>query len=139
MKYVVASILIALAAFVAIPSLHTAMLRSEQKRTMADMRTIATAWEARAEQRNTYLVGRPGKVSSEELRRALEPKYVKRMPRTDGWGNPFQLSSTDAEYTIRSIGSDHRADAKIIPGPNTDFARDIVYSNGSFVSYPEGI
>src|SRR5438270_13990627 len=39
---------IGILAAIAIPNLLTAMQRSKQKRTMADMRTIATAWEARA-------------------------------------------------------------------------------------------
>ena len=40
--------IIGILAAIAIPNLLTAMQRSKQKRTMADMRTIATAWEARA-------------------------------------------------------------------------------------------
>ncbi|HMC21457.1 MAG TPA: prepilin-type N-terminal cleavage/methylation domain-containing protein, partial [Thermoanaerobaculia bacterium] len=39
--------IIGILAAIAIPNLLTAMQRSKQKRTMADMRTIATAWEAR--------------------------------------------------------------------------------------------
>src|SRR5438094_4453816 len=103
MKYVVAAVLLALAA-IAIPNLHTAMQRSDQKRTMADMRTIATAWEARATDRNTYLVGRPGIVAYDDLHRALEPKYVKQLPRDDGWDNPFVFAANDQEYSIRAIG-----------------------------------
>src|SRR5205814_4490670 len=41
-------------AAIAIPNLLTAMQRSKQKRTMADLRTIATAWEARATDLNKY-------------------------------------------------------------------------------------
>ena len=44
--FVVVAIIGILAA-IAIPNLLTAMQRSEQKRTMADIRTIATAIEAR--------------------------------------------------------------------------------------------
>ena len=138
MKYLVAAILIALAS-IAWPNLHVAMQRSDQKRTMADMRSIGTAWEARATDRNTYVVMRDGNVSYGELRRALEPKYIKQLPRTDGWDNPFLFQSTETEYSIRAIGSDYRLDAKLVPGPTTDFARDIVYSNGTFVAYPEGL
>lgn len=137
MKYVIAAVLL-LFAIIAIPNLLLAMQRSDQKRTMADMRTIATAWEARATDRNTYLVGRPGNVSYEDLRRVLEPKYVRDLPRTDGWGNPFQFIGKDQEYSIRALGSDHRMDAKPVPGAITDFARDIIYTNGTFVTYPEG-
>jgi type II secretory pathway pseudopilin PulG len=138
MKYLIAAILIAVAA-ITWPNLHVAMERSDQKRTLADMRSIATAWEARATDCNTYVVTRDRNVSYEELRRALEPKYITQLPRTDGWGNPFLFQSTDEEYSIRAIGNDHRLDAKFVPGPTTDFARDIVYSNGTFTAYPEGL
>jgi hypothetical protein len=47
---------IAFFGFVAVPNLWRAKQRSAQKRTMADMRTIATAWEARATDTNTYAV-----------------------------------------------------------------------------------
>src|SRR5437763_1331013 len=46
--------IIGILAAIAIPNLLTAMQRSKQKRTMADMRTIATAWEARATDTNKY-------------------------------------------------------------------------------------
>ena len=46
--------IIGILAAIAIPNLLTAMQRSKQKRTMADIRTIATAWEARATDVNTY-------------------------------------------------------------------------------------
>src|SRR5881394_1459541 len=46
--------IIGILAAIAIPNLLTAMQRSKQKRTMADMRTIATAWEARATDVNRY-------------------------------------------------------------------------------------
>src|SRR4030095_4136755 len=46
--------IIGILAALAIPNLLTAMQRSKQKRTMADVRTIATAWEARATDLNKY-------------------------------------------------------------------------------------
>ncbi|HEX9163033.1 MAG TPA: prepilin-type N-terminal cleavage/methylation domain-containing protein, partial [Thermoanaerobaculia bacterium] len=46
--------IIGILAAIAIPNLLTAMQRAKQKRSMADMRTIATAWEARATDTNKY-------------------------------------------------------------------------------------
>src|SRR5688572_28301790 len=40
--------IIGILASVSIPNLLTALQRSRQKRTMADIRSLATAWEARA-------------------------------------------------------------------------------------------
>lgn len=126
-------------AAIAVPNLLTALNRSAQKRTMADMRTVATAWEARATDLNSYLVESEGKVPYERLQRALEPTYIKQLPRADGWGNPFEFTAGVQEYSVRATGNDARMDAKIVPGPTTDFARDIIYGNGTFVAYPEGI
>ena len=48
--------IIGILAAIAIPNLLTAMQRAKQKRTMADIRTIATAWEARATDVNLSLI-----------------------------------------------------------------------------------
>src|SRR4051812_43618027 len=141
-----------LLAWITVPNYLQARNRSNQKRTMADIRTIATAWEARATKTNSYSVGaarsprvsaRP--VTTAELARALEPTYIRKLPRADGWDTEFQFVTSDEEiagqaqtYTIRSLGSDRRHDgAANLTGSTTSFEDDIVYSNGSFVRYPE--
>jgi len=138
MKYVLAAMVLVLAA-IAVPNQRRARNRSAQKRTMADIRTVATAWEARATDRYSYLVGGEGRVPYERLRRALEPTYIKQLPRADGWGNPFEFTAREHEYSIRAMGSDDRMDDVTIAGPTTDFANDMLYANGTFVAYPEGI
>lgn len=133
-------------------NLRLAMNRSHQKRTMADIRTIATAWEGRATDLNSYTIGaRHGtspiqRVSTADLARALEPKYVRHMPRVDGWDNEFEFTMSDFDehgqaqsYAIRAIGSDHRADRIATLGATTDFAADIIYSDGTFTRFPEGV
>src|SRR5258707_13956492 len=85
--------IIGILAAIAIPNLLTAMQRSKQKRTMADMRTIATAWEARATDINHYNAA--GALTSfpsidaglSNLQQYLAPTYVKSFPAKDGWGN----------------------------------------------------
>jgi len=128
-------------AAVIVPHFRVAMQHSKQKRTMADLRTLATAWEARATDTHTYAVSarddRVVPVSAAELRRVLVPKYVRVMPEHDGWGNPFHLAASSQEYIIRSSGKDGLFDH--ILGATTSFDCDIVYSNGSFFEYPEGV
>src|SRR5437588_241704 len=114
MKYVVATVVVLLSIII-VPNLLRARDRSAQQRTEADIRTAASAWEARASDRNSYLVGRPGRVPYEDLRRVLEPTYVKHLPGADGLGTPFEFVGSDQEYSIRAYGSDHRRDATIIP------------------------
>lgn len=142
--------------WVVVPNLIVARNRSSQKRTMADMRSIAAAWEARATDVNSYSVrhSRLGRnphplgeetVTPAELAEALEPKYIRHLPRVDGWGSEFRFAVSDyddageaATYTIRSLGRDRRRDASPRPaGPTGSFEADIVYSNGSFTQYPE--
>ena len=53
--------------------------RHPWKRTMSDIRTIATAVEAFATDENKY-------PQASELKKALEPTYVKELPVKDGWG-----------------------------------------------------
>src|SRR5438445_6663728 len=80
--------IIGILAAIAIPNLLTAMQRSKQKRTMADIRTIATAWEARATDLNKYnaagLTLPTNSVSIDNLTSFLAPTYVKTFPQKDG-------------------------------------------------------
>ncbi len=134
-------ILAAIAA-IAIPNLHTAMGRSKQNHTVADIRSIATAWEARATDVNTYDVTshRPAAmtpVGLRDLRHALIPSYIKEVPARDGWNHPLQFATNGHDYFIHSSGADSQFDRYL--GPTTSFDCDIVYSNGTFLEYPEGL
>ncbi|MGZ8797146.1 MAG: hypothetical protein ACXW2F_07350 [Thermoanaerobaculia bacterium] len=149
-------------ACVAVPNLLVARNRSRQKRTMADMRTISTAWEARASDLKSYTVDPDPRdstakdlsdfatlhrVSSADLKRALVPKYLKEFPARDGWGNEIEfstgdyLSKRDAQlYVIRSLGSDHIAYAgEYKSRAVTKFEEDLVFTNGTFLQFPEGV
>jgi hypothetical protein len=131
-------------------NLSEAVQRSKQKRTMAEMRTIATAWEARATDLNRYnaagAVTLPGvAVSAEEVNRHLAPRYIKRVPALDAWGRPYTFhldvafagSRIAENYAIRSFGRDGKA-SPLVAGSTSDYDCDIVFSNGSFVVFPEG-
>jgi len=115
--------------------------RVAQLRSMADMRNIATAWEARATDTNSYSVDgvSDGEVSYAQLSNALAPTYIRRMPRDDGWGTPFVLrvSAGGQGYSIRSLGANKRFD-ETPQGETTSPDADILFVDGSFVSYPEG-
>ena len=85
--------IIGILAAIAIPNLLTAMQRSRQKRTMADMRTTASAMEARATDVNAYNAAgaaiewpdATADISLLETR--LTPTYIKRIPNYDGWSS----------------------------------------------------
>lgn len=134
--------------------------RSNVKRTMANIRTIATAWDAYAEEHRQYNVaggawvipGNPPSnlahvVTVDELKRILTPEIYnqKRSPWLDGWGNelrfaidaPFQRGAglPANTYAIRSGGRNGTFDDPIVQGVRMSFDDDIVFSNGVFISY----
>ncbi|MDP9362114.1 MAG: type II secretion system protein GspG [Acidobacteriota bacterium] len=118
---------------------------------MADLRTIATAWEARATDVNKYnaagactlpsVVMSPGTMDS-----ILSPTYIKVLPPKDGWGTPWEYRSdvtfggaAAQQYAILSYGKDATAQSSPLCGSTTNFDCDIIYSQGAFLQYPEGV
>src|SRR5207253_7551186 len=123
--------IIGILAAIAIPNLLTAMQRSKQKRTMADIRTIATAWEARATDQNSYAAAGysfPATVSYGNLASRLTPTYIKTLPQNDGWGRAYGFGNDTAGqvYAIRSMGKDGSWQDTQAIGPTTTFDSDIV-------------
>jgi type II secretory pathway pseudopilin PulG len=153
--YLLVGAVIGALAWISVPNLVLAMNRSDRNRTMADMRTLAQAIEARATDTHSYglipadrqitvAVGdlRPlRRVRHSELERALVPKYIKSVPRYDAWEHEFDVRVAANTYTVRSFGSDGRAEADVYT-PNTTtygFKKDLVFSEGTFLQYPEGV
>jgi type II secretory pathway pseudopilin PulG len=138
-------------AAIAIPNFLTAKERASQKRTMAGIRSLATAVESYAADTNEY----PKGSAPVDLRETLVPKYIKEVPTVDGWGHGLQYiclkdATSQSEkcvgYVIGSAGKDGRFEhdslLETLAGPEkttTNFDCDIVYSTGKFVEYPEGV
>ena len=142
--------IIGIIAAIAISNYYNALQRSRQKRTMADMRSVALSWEARAvdvKQYNASGVTIPSvAVTFAEINLMLSPTYIRNLPSADAWGNRFDFRLDQAigspvpaaDYAIRSGGRDGRYQSAYVTGPTTDFDCDIVYSGGTFVVWPEG-
>ena len=139
--------IIGILAAIAIPNLLNAVQRGKQKRTMSDMRALATAVEAYAVDNNIYpsascggglftTIG--GQVGTNSFT-LLSPTYIAQPPRTDGWGHFLYYGSglAGTAYNIASGGRDN-ATAAVVCGTTTDFNADIIYSNGTFIQWPEG-
>jgi len=137
---------------IAIPNLLLAVQRTRQRRSMSDMRNIATAWEARGVDTGRYnaaatgVAGADKPVDMADLTAALSPTYMRDVPTLDGWGTPY-VCFTDQQwatnprasiYAIISAGEDHIVSQTVVLGAFTDFDCDIIYSNGSFLAYPSG-
>jgi type II secretion system protein G len=141
--------IIGILAAIAIPNLLNAMGRARQKRTMADMRTIATAWEARATDLNRYdaagaEISWPATNSDITSMTALiSPTYNRKIPMYDGWSNMFTVGWRTDSYAIQSLGDDGEKDFTATTASQAvtthHFDCDIIISEGHFVVYPDGI
>ena len=131
--------IIGIIAAIAIPNLLNAINRGRQKRSMADIRTIATGMEQYQVDFNFYPKDISGNVSN--LQAYIEPTYVRKMPVTDGWNTPFfvQTDANGLAYPIASYGKDHSAGTWVDGAKTTNFNDDIVFLNGQFSQWPEGL
>lgn len=149
--------IIGILAAIAVPNLLSAMHRAKQKRTMADIRSIAISWEVRATDMNRYnaagslsiLATCAEQVDYAALSGSLVPTYAKVVPKLDGWGNPlrfqteFPMADPQAsdDYIVWASGKDglFTATAGDPGGGMTNFNDDIIFSRGVFLQYPEGV
>lgn len=140
--------IIGILAAIAIFNYIAGLQRARQKRSMADMRTIAQAWEAKGAEEHGYNAAGftfpTVVVTTTDLNAMLVPTYAKSLPTLDGWNRPLTYGldqpiggPTASTYGVRSAGADGKFDATYSPGAFTSFDCDIVYANGAFLTYPE--
>ena len=136
---------------IAIPNLLNAIQRAKQRRTMGDIRSMATAVEAYAVDFNRYPPAAaatlpsgltyPGGSTVGSMSAYISPTYIRVTPQADGWNSWFMYDIDDngQAYFIASPGKDGVPATIYADGPTTDFNADIVYANGQFIQYPEGV
>jgi len=114
---------------IVIPSLLSAVDRSRQRRSMADMANIAKA-------NGMYQIDAGRYVAALA---DLQPNYMQIVPVNDAWGTPWQYTPAGnrRSYELRSLGKDGAA------GPaapavwfNEPFEPDIVMNTGQFTQMP---
>jgi len=154
-------LLVAGAGFYVFRAVTESSEREKVQQTMADMRRIAAAWEARAQALNRYNAAGAGisfqargenvprvlphTVTSEEAARLLVPEYMNAFPMRDAWGNEWLLAldqpfagtaATPAvAYAIASPGLDGRFGSPVNGNePCAAWECDIVFSNGEFIT-----
>ncbi len=123
--------IIGIIAAIAVPQLMNAMDRGRQRRSMADMRNIATA-------NGTYRVDLAAYAPNLA---ALQPNYMQVTPAADGWGTAwgYVFNAGNDTYTITSLGSDGAAGpAPPTPWINDPYTPDIDLTDGQFINAPTG-
>lgn len=146
-----------------IPNLLGALEKAKQKRTVSDIRNVGTSWMAwltdqvsgaAAGQKMWWRPPNLDAISYEELANYLQPSssffYIAEVPQLDGWGHPLRFAQATnllQNHTV-AIAAACRDGALDSPFPDdraveafvtTDFDRDIVWSDGYFVSWPQNL
>jgi len=139
--------IIGILAAIAIPNLLNAVQRGKQKRTMSDMRTMATAVEAYAVDNNFYPAAACSSdkftnisaTMNDSSLSVLSPTYIANPVRRDGWSKfmRYNTRGNDQEYGFRSLGRDNTPTTEVCQ-TTTNFNDDIIYANGGFLQWPEG-
>ena len=115
--------------------------RAHFRNTMSAMRALATAVEAYAVEYDGY----PVVGDLRTLMNLIEPRFLPqgKAPRIDAWGTPYVFLCDGNSYRVVSAGADTTFEpnsAKLdspTAGRTNDAARDLIYSNGHFVQWPE--
>jgi general secretion pathway protein G len=130
----------AMIAAIAIPNYQNALGVGRQRRTMADMRTLATAMEAHRIDHGEVPSSDGGWQDVSIIEENLSPTYLNTMPTKDAWGHSFQVKSDGRDYWIVSPGEDGElstdwstvTEIQVIVGNDHDLA----YTNGEFLTKP---
>ncbi len=136
--------IIGIIAAIAIPNLLNAIDRGKQKRSMADMRSLGTAVESYSVDVNFYPISTSMAtiVSLGATNLGIQPVYIKLAPTKDGWGGTYFYGSdtggSGSDYTISSYAKDKKVSGASA-GATSDFDCDIIFQNGTFTAYPEGV
>lgn len=135
------AVVIVLAVFLLYPILRTMSGRSNVKRTMADLRSIATALEAYSTDYDAY----PAAESFEELIRQISPTYLREVPTTDAWDTPlrYEAWSNDGgrpqHFGLASAGADREFEhlsVRVYDPPRTrEPGSDLVFGDGEFIGH----
>ncbi len=107
---------------IAIVNMINAIQRAKQKRSMGDMKSLATAVEAYATDQNYYPAAAGftlpvGPLAADQHDRngpdSLSPTYLRVVPLVDGWSSYFTYGTSPArsDFALCSAGADGALDA----------------------------
>lgn len=118
-----------------IPNMLSALDKSRQKRTMADLRGLSGGIEAYSVDNGFYPSG--SGISTLDI---LVPEYVRSTIETDGWNHQLIYEGSPLQYSLGSTGKDGGNVLTLngSGGATNSFDDDIIFALGRFVQWPEG-
>jgi type II secretion system protein G len=134
---------------ISVVNMINAIQRAKQKRSMGDMKSLATAIETYATDQNSYPAAAgftfPSGLSLPTstlgtVPGSLSPTYLKVVPLVDGWSSFFTYGTSPerGDYALCSAGADGALDSTPAWGATTNFNADIILVDGTFVQFPDG-
>ena len=122
---------------IAIPNLLTAIDKSKQQSTIADMRSIGTALSTyhidNSQFPNVKTSEYGGGDSFSDLCDILVPVSMSVLPQKDRFNHTFGYDTNVADsYTIESYGKDGINGLEVDKDSKNDFTRDIILTDGTF-------
>jgi len=148
--------IIGMLAAMLIPNLLDALQKAKQKRVVADLRLTGTSMMAwLTDQSSAAAAGSSGApvditsyplIDYDSLSSLLVPQYIQQVPLRDSWKVRYQYrlqttdTSADSIMAIRSGGSNITFEGNTYTSgafDPTDYACDIVWTDGFFVRWPE--
>ncbi len=161
-ELVLVVLIIGLIASIMIPNLIDALHKAKQRRTMAELRLIGTAWmswltdnagASSAGAQQVYEVTGFNALTYEQIYGYLHPSdtffYMQAVPEKDAWGSSltFYLNSnplSDQQLLLCAAARDNiyetcdgSTDIPIGPFLATNFDSDIVWADGFLVRWPD--
>ncbi|TDI30002.1 MAG: prepilin-type N-terminal cleavage/methylation domain-containing protein [Acidobacteria bacterium] len=116
----------------AIPALQTAMEKSRQRTSMANMRALGMQLQIYQNDETLYP---SGSLDINGMVLALASLSRVSLPTRDAWLHEFDYQSDGLNnYSVESFGRDGVPGANITPVQANNFDLDIVLSNGQFIA-----
>lgn len=120
---------------IAIPALQTALDKSRQRSTMADMRSIATGIHLYEIDHSIFPTDA---TPAATLVLLLEPHTKQILPHKDTWHHDYDYRSDSYTwYSLQSFGRDGIDGVDVTPATSLQFNLDLIYSSGRFTNAPE--
>lgn len=121
---------------IAIAGMLNALDKGKQKRSMADLHSIAEATESYHIDHGLYP---RGVTTWANLQVYISPFFIRTPPQEDGWSRTWTVATdgNGTSYTLVSLGKDGLQDSWS-GGVTSSFNCDIVFSDGQFFQWPQG-
>jgi len=126
--------IISILAAVAIPAMLTALDKSKQRGSMADMRQLGQGLQLYEVDNSIFITDT---TPIQRVVALLEPFTMTVLRHTDHWSHDYRYNTDGTTwYSIESFGRDGADGLDITTATSLQFELDLIYASGRFVNAP---